>query len=192
MNLIGNCYLSLADAQKSLEYYEEIEMFLNLDMETKLECDLSGLFMNKGLAHFYLGNPSAAQQYYQKALQVNEHILGNANIHQQNAKIYTNLAVLHDSAGRIEEALSLYEKAFKIRKRNLGTNHPELVELQYNITCINLQLNKVTETIPQFEQVLQQMKSILGNDHPKIGSVCYSLGVAYSLAFKFQKALKCL
>ncbi|MEM7362073.1 MAG: tetratricopeptide repeat protein [Bacteroidota bacterium] len=79
-------------------------------------------------------NTYLAEEYYQKAIDI--YLFHFKKEHHYLPIFYHNLAIVYISQGRYQEALKLYEEAFKIRQILLGPTHAQTIESLARVTWI--------------------------------------------------------
>ena len=106
-----------------------------------------------------------------------ESILGKD--HPQTLTSRNNLACAFESAGRLTEAIPLYEQVLADRIRVLGEYHPQTLTSRNNLACAFESAGRLTEAIPLYEQVLADRIRVLGEYHPQTLISRNNLGSAY-------------
>ena len=106
-----------------------------------------------------------------------EHIQGAAAI-----------AYAYLSAGRITEAIALYEKVLTDSTRILGQDHPHTLTSRNNLAGAYRETGRITEAIALYEKVLTDRTRILGKDHPATLETLNALAGAYKDAGFLNKA----
>ena len=107
-----------------------------------------------------------------------EHIQGAAAI-----------AYAYLSAGRITEAIALYEKVITDRTRILGQDHPHTLTSRNNLAGAYREAGRITEAIALLEQVLTDRTRILGQDHPHTLTSRNNLAGAYRETGRITEAI---
>ena len=100
-----------------------------------------------------------------------------------------NLAYAYESAGRLEEAITLYEKVLTFRIRVLGEDHPNTLISRNNLAHAYESAGRLTEAITLFEQVLPDSIRVLGEDHPATLTSRNNLAGAYESAGRLTEAI---
>ena len=77
-----------------------------------------------------------------------------------------NLAAAYRDAGRVAEAISLFEQTLAGRERALGSGHPDTQTSLKNLAHAYQDAGRVAEAIPLFEQTLAGRERALGSGHP--------------------------
>ena len=77
-----------------------------------------------------------------------------------------NLASAYLSAGRINEAIPLFEQNLADRERVLGADHPDTLTSRNDLAGAYWSAGRLEQAIDLFEQNLAEALSVLGPDHP--------------------------
>ena len=101
-----------------------------------------------------------------------------------------NLAVAYQDAGRLHEAITLYEQNLDDRTRILGPHHPDTLASRNNLAYAYQTAGRLHEAIPQYEQNLKDSTRILGPDHPDTLTARNNLAEAYRAAGRIEAADK--
>ncbi|NEO90242.1 MAG: tetratricopeptide repeat protein [Moorea sp. SIO3G5] len=91
--------------------------------------NLAELYRNQGR---YL----EAEPLYQQALDLRKQVLGQH--HPDVATSLNNLALLYSDQGRYQEAEPFYRQALEIAERVLGKIHPNTIQINFNLTILQL------------------------------------------------------
>ena len=89
-----------------------------------------------------------------------------------------NLAGAYRAAGRLTEAITLYEQVLPDRIRVLGEDHPDTLASRNNLAYAYKSAGRLTEAITLYEQVTKDRARILGEDHPLTKTVRENLEAA--------------
>ena len=100
-----------------------------------------------------------------------------------------NLAGAYESAGRLTEAITLYEQVLTDRIRVLGEDHPDTLSSRNNLAGAYRAAGRLTEAITLYEQVLHDSIRVLGEDHPNTLSSRNHLAYAYNSAGRLTEAI---
>ena len=100
-----------------------------------------------------------------------------------------NLAGAYRAAGRLTEAITLYEQVLPDRIRVLGEDHPNTLNLRNNLAYAYRAAGRLTEAITLFEQVLPDSIRVLGEDHPNTLNSRNNLACAYAAAGRITEAI---
>ena len=104
-------------------------------------------------------------------------ILGGENVATINAT--TNLASAYQNAGRLREALALFEEALKGYMSTLGPEHVSTVIGVNNLASAYRDAGRLADALPMLEETLATMKAKLGPDHPHTLMSMNNLARAY-------------
>ena len=89
-----------------------------------------------------------------------------------------NLAGAYESAGHVEEAITLYEQVLTDRIRVLGEDHPDTLTSRNNLASAYHAAGRLTEAIMRWQAVCADCLRILGPDHPLTATVRENLEAA--------------
>ncbi len=78
--------------------------------------------------HIAEGGYAGARGYYERALAINEKVLGDE--HPDTARSLNNLGALLDTEGDYAGARGYFERALAIDEKVLGEEHPDLGRFQ--------------------------------------------------------------
>ena len=99
------------------------------------------------------------------------------------------IASAYVSAGRITEAIALFEQVLPDSIRVLGEDHPDTLTSRNNLAGAYLSAGRITEAIALFEQVLPDRIRVLGEDHPDTLTSRNNLAGAYLSAGRITEAI---
>jgi len=100
-----------------------------------------------------------------------------------------NLASAYRDAGRIDEAIPLYEQTLEDSTRILGPHHPDTLISRNNLANAYQDAGRLDEAIPLHEQTLEDRTRILGPHHPDTLISRNNLASAYQDAGRLDKAI---
>ena len=106
--------------------------------------------------------------------------------HMQGANA---IAGAYESAGRLDEAITLYEQLLTDRIRVLDEDHPDTLTSRNNLAGAYHAAGRLTEAITLFEQVLTDSIRILGEDHPNTLGSRNNLAATYRSAGRLTEAI---
>jgi tetratricopeptide (TPR) repeat protein len=69
--------------------------------------------------------------------------------------IWYNLGLIYDQLGHFEHAISAFEMALELRKGMLGSNHPDVACLLYNIGVLKMEQNCLKDASVAFREVFR-------------------------------------
>ena len=100
-----------------------------------------------------------------------------------------NLAGAYHVAGRLTEAITLYEQVLPDRIRVLDEDHPRTLTSRNNLAGAYHAAGRLTEAITLYEQVLPDSIRVLGEDHPRTLTSRNNLAGAYLGAGRLTEAI---
>ena len=99
------------------------------------------------------------------------------------------IASTYESAGRLTEAITLFEQTLTDRIHVLGDNHPDTLDSRNNLAGAYESAGRLTEAITLFEQTLTDRVRVLGDDHPDTLALRNNLASAYESAGRLTEAI---
>ena len=99
------------------------------------------------------------------------------------------VAQAYESAGRLDEAIPLYEQVAADSARVLGPDHPQTLASRNNLAYAYRAAGRLDEAIPLFEQVAADSARVLGDNHPDTLSSRNNLAYAYESAGRLKEAI---
>ena len=100
-----------------------------------------------------------------------------------------NLAYAYQDAGRLDEAIILYEQTLEDNTRILGPDHPGTLTTRNNLAYAYQDAGRLDEAIILYEQTLEDNTRILGPDHPRTLTSRNNLAYAYQNAGRLTEAI---
>jgi tetratricopeptide (TPR) repeat protein len=76
-----------------------------------------------------------------------------------------NLAFAYRQAGRLNEAIPLFERTLTTAEEVLGPKHPNTLDSQNNLALAYQQAGRLNEAIPLLQRTLTTAERVLGRDH---------------------------
>ena len=130
----------------------------------------------------------------QLALTLTESVTQASNLlgtdHPDTLSTRNNLAGAYHDAGRLDEAIPLFEQNFEDRTRILGPRHPDTLTARDNLASAYHDAGRLDEAIPQYEQNLTDRTRILGPHHPDTLTARDNLASAYQTAGRLHEAIE--
>ena len=99
------------------------------------------------------------------------------------------IASAYVSAGRLCEAITLFEQVLTERIRILGNNHPDTMTARDNLAGAYRHAGRLGEAITLYEQTLTDSTRILGEDHPETLTSRNNLAGAYESIGRLEEAI---
>ena len=100
-----------------------------------------------------------------------------------------NLAGAYESAGKLEQAIDLYEQTLTDRERILGPDHPHTLTSRGNLAGAYESAGKLEQAIDLYERNLADCERVLGPDHPDTLTSRGNLAAAYKSAGRLEQAI---
>ena len=99
-----------------------------------------------------------------------------------------NLASAYQDAGRLDDAITLYEETLEDCIRILGPHHPDTLATRSNLASAYQAAGRLDQAIPLHEQTLKESVRILGPHHPDTLASRNNLAGAYHNAGRLDEA----
>ena len=116
-----------------------------------------------------------------------ERLLGPDHPDTLNSR--NSLAAAYQAAGRVAEAIPLFEQTLVGRERLLGADHPDTLTSQNNLAAAYQDAGRVAEAILLFELTLAARERLLGSGHLSTVNSRGNLAVAYQDAGRVAEAI---
>jgi tetratricopeptide (TPR) repeat protein len=99
--------------------------------------------------------------------------------HPETLAARISLAVAYQRAGRIVEAITLFEQTLADQERVLGADHPQTLNARTSLANAYREGGQTAEAITLHEQNLPDLERVLGADHPQTLATRNNLALAY-------------
>ena len=142
--------------------------------ETKL---FAYIYHNLGGALGSQASYQDALDYYEKALEISEKVLGEE--HPSTATTYNNIAGVYEDQGNYDEALGFYRKALEIFEKVLGEEHPYTATTYNNIAVVYKAQGNYDEALEHFLMAYKVYFDKFGMDHPNTSKIYDNMETAY-------------
>ena len=119
-----------------------------------------------------------------------ERLLGPGHPDTLNSR--NSLAAAYLAAGRVADAIALFEQTLVVLQRQLGPDHPDhpdTLTSQNNLASAYQDAGRVAEAIELYEQNLAVRERLLGPDHPSTLNSRGNLAAAYLAAGRVADAI---
>jgi RNA polymerase sigma factor (sigma-70 family) len=116
-----------------------------------------------------------------------ERLLGPGHPDTLNSR--NSLAAAYLAAGRVADAIPLFEQTMIAFQRQLGPDHPNTLTSQNNLATAYQDAGRVAEAIPLYEQNLAVREQLLGPDDPSTLNSRGNLAAAYLAAGRVADAI---
>ncbi|MDL1951005.1 tetratricopeptide repeat protein, partial [Acidobacteria bacterium ACD] len=108
--------------------------------------------------------------------------------HPSIANVLTNLAVLHQSKKRFEQAESLLREALRIERLHYALSHPRVAMTYNNLAALAAARKRFAEAESLLQAALDTLKVALPAGHQDLGLVAVNLGEVYRATRQHGKA----
>ena len=119
-----------------------------------------------------------------------ERVLGGT--HPVTLQSRNNLALAYQDAGRLAEAIPLYERTLADFERVLGGTHPATLQSRNNLASAYQDAGRLAEAIPLYERTLADFERVLGGTRPETLGSRNNLASAYQAAGRLAEAIPLL
>lgn len=126
--------------------------------------------------------------YWQTIAATCSHLLGPG--HAQAVQARDRLAAAYSSAGRLAEAMAVFESALTDRERALGPEHPDTVAARVNLASSYQASGRETDAVALYEQALGQYERMFGTGHRDTLAVCAQLAAAYQAVGRRAESIR--
>ena len=109
--------------------------------------------------------------------------------HPSTLTTRNNLASAYHDAGRLDEAITLYEQNLEDHTRILGPHHPDTLTTRNNLANTYHDAGRLDEAITLYEQNLKDFEDLLGPHHPSTLTARNNLASAYHNAGRLNEAI---
>ena len=116
-----------------------------------------------------------------------EHLVGPDHPDTLNSR--NSLAAAYLAAGRVAEAIPLFEQILGVRQRMLSPDDPDTLTSQNNLASAYQDAGRTAEAIRLYEQNLEVRERLLGPDHPDTLNSRGNLAAAYRNAGRVAEAI---
>jgi len=120
---------------------------------------------------------------------VAERELIQGDTHPDTLTSRNNLALAYRMAGRLGEAVRLYERTLADSVRVLGDTHPGTLTSRNNLATAYRMAGRLGEAVPLHERTLSDHVRVLGDTHPDTLTARNNLAVAYRAAGRLSEAV---
>jgi len=166
-----------------IEITQNAEKYTTSD-ETKEQ--LACLCYNIGFGLHEKGEYAKALEWYNKALEIREKVLGKE--HQHTALTYNNIAYVYHDQGDYAKALEWYYKALAIYGKVLG-EHPSTATMYNNIACVYKAQGGYAKALEWNNKALAIREKVLGAEHPDTATTYNNIAGVYHARGDYAKAL---
>ena len=112
--------------------------------------------------------------------------------HPDTLNSRNSLAAAYLAAGRVDEAIPLFEQILAVRQRMLGPDDSETLVSQNNLASAYQDAGRIAEAIRLYELNLEVRERLLGSDHPSTLNSRGNLAAAYRDGGRVDEAIPLL
>jgi tetratricopeptide (TPR) repeat protein len=141
-----------------------------------------------GVTQMGLGESARAEALLRAALDDRRALLGPDNI--DTLATLGSLAVVVRRAGRIDEAITLFEEARDLQMRTLGPEHRDTLANLNGLALAYRDAARIPDAVRVFEQVRDAQLKQFGPDSPVTLVTLNNLGLAYRSAGRIDEAVR--
>jgi tetratricopeptide (TPR) repeat protein len=128
-----------------------------------------------------------AIEYGQELVADSERVLGQT--HPDTLGSRSDLADAYQAAGRLDEAVPLFERTLADRERVLGETHPSTLGSRDNLAAAYRDAGRLDEAIPVLERTLADSERVLGETHLSTLGSRNNLAATYQDAGRLEEAI---
>jgi serine/threonine protein kinase/Tfp pilus assembly protein PilF len=184
LNLLAGNHQLTGDYDKAERLYSEA---LGIYDRAGLEnADLGDLLASLGLLYLTKGDPARAEKVLERAIAVDEKVLGPD--HPTVTTALNNLALVFDQTAEFERSKALYERALAIREKVQGKDHPAVAQVLNNLAINAVRRDDYGQARSRFERVLQIQEKALGPAHPDLATALANLAFVCSAVGDYDRA----
>jgi tetratricopeptide (TPR) repeat protein len=116
-----------------------------------------------------------------------EPLLGASHPDMQNAR--NSLAAAYEDAGRVADAIPLFQQTLAARERLLGPDDPDSMRSRNDLARAFWKAGRVADAVPLVRQTLAARERLLGADHPSTLASRNNLASAYRVTGRLAEAI---
>ena len=109
--------------------------------------------------------------------------------HTRTLAARNNLAAAYQAAGRLDEAIDLFERTLADSERVLGPDHTHTLTSRGNLASAHQDAGRLEQAIDLHERNLADCERVLGPDHPDTLTSRGNLAAAYKSAGRLEQAV---
>lgn len=176
-------------AQKE-EYVQAIEMYqraLAIENTSSSESpNVAYIYNNLGNLYHSMGNISAAQDLYERALMILEKALGPS--HPEVALLLDNLGVLYSEKGDYRNSEILFKRALEVKESTPRPNDLDIAYSLNNIAVLYLKKGDYAKAEPYLLRSLAIREKVASSNDPDVAYSLGNLGDLYYMKGDYSKA----
>ena|GEM_PF-1325552 len=146
------------------------------------------IYKNAGLGFYHNGKYKEAFECYQKALTIQEEVLGPE--HPDTAKTYNDIAGVYFNRGEFEEAKKWHQKSLSIRKKKLEKEYFSIATSFNNIAGACRDQGNYEEALVLYNKALENCEKVSEKKHQFIFDIYNNMGLLYNFLGNYEKAME--
>ncbi|CAF1233418.1 unnamed protein product [Adineta steineri] len=170
-------------------YQVELELTSDDDQQLRLLTDRIREEAGSGTGWHRLGQLLIKITQFNKAEELYNVLLEQATDDRWKAIYYNQLGYVKDQKSDYENAIIHHEKALKIQKKILPSNHGDLAVPYNNIGLVYIKNRKYAEALTCFIEALEILQKTLSSDHPGLATTYSNIGSAFNHMKEYSEAL---
>lgn len=139
--------------------------------------DLASLLNKLGTARFRQKDFAGAETTHRRALTIYKKIRGADDLRVADTLDLVAVALYEQQSGR-ELAGSLFFRAWAIREKALGPNHPDVADSLHHL-ALSLYSDNVSIAIPLLLRSMEIRETMFGHDHPSVADSLHAMARLY-------------
>ena len=159
----------------------------NFPQQPRLQAEL---LKTVGDTYLGIGEYGLAIAFLTRAADLQKICLGAE--HSSTLITLNNLALACMEAGKLPQAVELFEQVRDAHMKTLGSNHPKTLTVLHNLAMTYYTAGKLPQAIALFEQARDAQVTALGADHRDTLTTLNGLGLVYMKAGKLPQAIELL
>ena len=143
------------------------------------------------LAAINLDDPVALRAELVRHEAMHSHAQHRLGVEDQSVLEFRNrLAIGYWTAGRVDDAIKLWEQTSEVRERVLGPEHPDTLTTRNNLAEGYRAAGRIDDAIRLSERTLEVRERVLGPEHPDTLTTRSNLANGYHAAGRIDDAIR--
>jgi tetratricopeptide (TPR) repeat protein len=138
---------------------------------------------------FQLGQFMVTLGHYDKAEELYQILLKQANTESKKAHIFNYLGRIKEQQGMYMESLVYHEKVIEICRTILPPDHLDLAASYNNVGLVYDNMGEYSQALFSHKKALEIKQKTLSPNHSDLASTCNNIGSVYFKMGKYSKAL---
>ena len=178
----GRTLNNFSEYKLALKFHET-----NLGISRDSRKYMARLFNEFGDTYRKLGEFDQAEDYYQKALEIEVKQLGPN--HVDVATSYNNIGQVYSKKGDFDKAMDYYQRALEIKEKQLCPNHVDVAVSYNNIGLVYSKKGDFDKAMDYFQRALEIQEKQLSPNRVHVALSYKNIGLVYSKKGDFDKAV---